>query len=121
MVRRRDRGCNPRRRPDGTLIGPVMPISLYRGLSDHDPHGDGGLSTSGAAGGTCGDGAVDLPLPTHPIWTDLCTKSSITRPLTQKERDAVANNLRQIGCALVAAAILGNAPAPILEISPRGQ
>lgn len=24
------------RRPDGTLIGPVMPISLYRGLSDHD-------------------------------------------------------------------------------------
>jgi mono/diheme cytochrome c family protein len=24
------------RRPDGTLIGPVMPIALYRGLSDHD-------------------------------------------------------------------------------------
>ena len=33
-------------------------------------------------------------------------KSSITRRLTQKERDAVANNLRQIGCALVLAAIL---------------
>jgi hypothetical protein len=28
--------------------------------------------------------------------------------LTQKERDAVANNLRQIGCALVLAAILGS-------------
>jgi hypothetical protein len=25
-----------RSRPDGTLIGPVMPIALYRGLSDHD-------------------------------------------------------------------------------------
>lgn len=24
------------RRPDGTLIGPPMPIELYRGLSDHD-------------------------------------------------------------------------------------
>ena len=24
------------RRPDGTLIGPPMPIALYRGLSDHD-------------------------------------------------------------------------------------
>src|SRR5215468_4692449 len=24
------------RRPDGTLIGPVMPIALYHGLSDHD-------------------------------------------------------------------------------------
>jgi len=24
------------RRPDGTLIGPVMPIAFYRGLSDHD-------------------------------------------------------------------------------------
>jgi Cytochrome c len=24
------------RRTDGTLIGPVMPIALYRGLSDHD-------------------------------------------------------------------------------------
>jgi mono/diheme cytochrome c family protein len=24
------------RRPDGTLIGPVMPIAVYRGLSDHD-------------------------------------------------------------------------------------
>jgi mono/diheme cytochrome c family protein len=24
------------RRPDGTLIGPVMPIALYRSLSDHD-------------------------------------------------------------------------------------
>jgi hypothetical protein len=35
-------------------------------------------------------------------------KSSITRRLTQKERDAVANNLRQIGCALVLAAILGS-------------
>jgi mono/diheme cytochrome c family protein len=24
------------RRPDGTLIGPPMPVALYRGLSDHD-------------------------------------------------------------------------------------
>jgi hypothetical protein len=24
------------RRPDGTLIGPPMPLELYRGLSDHD-------------------------------------------------------------------------------------
>ena len=24
------------RRPDGTLIGPVMPVEVYRGLSDHD-------------------------------------------------------------------------------------
>jgi len=25
------------RRPDGTLIGPPMPLGVYRGLSDHDP------------------------------------------------------------------------------------
>jgi hypothetical protein len=24
------------RRPDGSIIGPPMPIALYRGLSDHD-------------------------------------------------------------------------------------
>ena len=35
-------------------------------------------------------------------------KSSITRRLTQKERDAVANNLRYIACALVRGAILGS-------------
>jgi hypothetical protein len=34
-------------------------------------------------------------------------KSSIKRRLIQRERDAVAENLRQIGCALVLAAILG--------------
>jgi hypothetical protein len=33
-------------------------------------------------------------------------KSSITRRLIQRERDALADNLRQIGCALVLAAIL---------------
>ena len=34
-------------------------------------------------------------------------KSAITRRLIQRERDAVADNLRQIGCGLVLAAILG--------------
>jgi hypothetical protein len=59
--------------------------------------------------------AWPLPIP------ETCSqKSSITRRLTQKERGAVANNLRQIGYARVLAAILADAPAPILEISPRG-
>ena len=47
-------------------------------------------------------------------------KSSITRRLSQKERDAVANNLGQIGCALVMAAILGSCTGADIESAALG-
>lgn len=48
-------------RPDGSIIGPPMPIEVYRGLSDRDAR-DRGLSTVGS-GGQAGDTAVRILVP----------------------------------------------------------
>ena len=47
-------------------------------------------------------------------------KSSITRRLIQRERSAVTDNLRQIGCALVLAAILGSCTGADIENAALG-
>src|SRR5262249_14763019 len=48
-------------------------------------------------------------------------KSSITRRLIQRERSAVTDNLRQISCALVLAAILGSCTGADIENAALGQ
>ena len=50
------------RRPDGSIIGPPMPIGLYRGMSDRDVAGPGPLPASAAAGAQRG-AALGVPVP----------------------------------------------------------
>jgi len=47
-------------------------------------------------------------------------KNSIARRLIEREKDAVADNLRQIGCALVLAAILGSCAGDDIENAALG-
>ena len=55
-----------------------------------------------------------------PMLKTCAQKSSITQRLIQRERNAVADNLRRIGCALVLAAILGSCTGTDIESAALG-
>jgi len=56
-------------RPDGTIIGPPMPIPVYKELSDGDAGGDRGISSLAAAGSTRGRTDAVYDTATAVIWT----------------------------------------------------
>jgi hypothetical protein len=57
------------RRPDGTLIGPPMPIELYSGLSDHDLIAMVAYLRAGPPAHHAVTERSTYPFPTHRIWT----------------------------------------------------
>ena len=55
------------RRPNGSLIGPPMPINLYRGLSDHDLKAI--LCAQRPTKTQRDHTTLDLPVPCRALWT----------------------------------------------------
>ena len=72
------------RRPDGSIIGPPMPIELYRGLSDRDLAAMSSLPAHRASGASRRHGTLDLPKSAPSLWSasDECSRPG-DDPLTR--------------------------------------